>query len=145
MSTKEIQEKLIANMRRWQKIEDAATSSTGQMIEKTDNPVLKLVMEIIQRDSQIHRRVQGLVADSLEKSAITMTPEDMAGIWDLVEKHIEIEKQTVELARSSLSALKGRKMLIQEYLLNYLMEDEHKHEQLLERLNAIKRGMYPYG
>ena len=51
MSTKEAQEKIVANMRRWQRVENASVASTGQIIEKTDNPIVRLVMEIIQRDS----------------------------------------------------------------------------------------------
>ena len=45
----------------------------------------------------------------------------------------------------ALGALKGRKMLVQEYLLEYLREDERKHDALLEALQKIKQGMYPYG
>jgi hypothetical protein len=47
MSTKDVQSGLVSNMRKWQKIEDASVSSTGQMIEKTENPLLRLVMEIM--------------------------------------------------------------------------------------------------
>jgi hypothetical protein len=62
----------------------------------------------------------------------------------LIEKHIKLEEKTVELARESLEALKGKKMLVQEYLLNYLLEDENKHNKILENLEKIKAGMYPY-
>ena len=41
--------------------------------------------------------------------------------------------------------LKGKNMIVQEYLLNYLLEDEKKHAAMLEALAGIKRGMYPYG
>ena len=34
-------------------------------------------------------------------------------------------------------------MVVQEYLLNYLLEDETKHANLLKRLEGIKRGMLP--
>ena len=60
MSMKEAQEKLVQNMDAWQKIEDAAVETTGAIADQTDNPVIKLVMEIIQRDSQMHHRVQQL-------------------------------------------------------------------------------------
>jgi hypothetical protein len=33
---------------------------------------------------------------------------------------------------------------IQEYLLNYLWDDEKKHEALLSILDKVKGGMYPY-
>jgi hypothetical protein len=145
MSTKEIQEKLVDNMKRWQRIENGAVASTGKIMEKTENPVVRLVMEIIQRDSQMHYRVQEMIADSLTTKTVTMTPDELAAVWELVETHIEIEKKTVELAEEALTALRGRKMVVQEYLLEYLLEDENKHNHILESMSTIKKGMYPYG
>jgi len=145
MSTKEVQEALVDNMKRWQKVENASVASTGKVIEQTENPVIRLVMEIIQRDSQTHHRVQQLVADSLEAQAITLSPEELADVWGLIEAHIEIEKKTIALAEEALAALRGKKMVVQEYLLEYLLCDEKKHESLLSALETIKGGMYPYG
>ena len=145
MSTKEIQEKVVDNMRRWQKIENASVASTGEVIEKTENPIIRIVMEIIQRDSQMHHRVQELIADSLTTKALSLTPDELADVWDMIEKHIQLEKKTVEMAEEALETLKGKKMVVQEYLLQYLMEDENKHNHILDSLATIKKGMYPYG
>jgi len=145
MSTKEIQEKIVDNMRRWQKIENGAVASTGMVIDKTENPIVRLIMEIIQRDSQMHYRVQDLIADSLTTRSLTLTPEELADVWDMVEKHIEIEKRTIDMAQEALSTIRGKKMVVQEYLLEYLMEDENKHNHILDSLATIKKGMYPYG
>ena len=145
MSTREVQQQIVSNMRRWQKIENASVASTGNVIEKTDNPVVHLIMEIIQRDSQMHYRIQELIADSLESKTITLTPDELGKVWDLIEKHIELEKKTVQFANEALAALKGKKMVVQEYLLNYLLIDENKHNEILETLDTIKKGMYPYG
>ena len=145
MSTKEIQENIVSNMHRWQKIENASVASTGKVMEKTENPVVRLVMEIIQRDSQMHYRIQEMIADSLETKTITLTPEELVSVWDLVEKHIELEKKTVQFAEEALSALKGKEMVVQEYLLDYLLIDENKHNKILATLETIKKGMYPYG
>ena len=51
MSTKDIQAKLVETMEHWQKIEDASVASTGQIIDQTKHPLIRLVMEIIQADS----------------------------------------------------------------------------------------------
>jgi hypothetical protein len=32
-----------------------------------------------------------------------------------------------------------------KYLLEYLLTDERKHDKLLEEMEKIKKGMYPYG
>jgi hypothetical protein len=145
MSTKEIQEKIVDNMHRWQRIENASVVSTGKVIERTDNPIVRLVMEIIQRDSQFHHRVQEMIADSLTSKTVSLTPDELGDVWDMIEKHIDLEKKTVELANEALEALKGKKMVVQEYLINYLLEDENKHNKVLEYLKGIKEGMYPYG
>jgi len=145
MSTKEIQEQIVSNMRNWQKVENASVASTGNVIELTENPIVRLIMEIIQRDSQMHYRVQEMIADSLESKTITLEPEELAKVWDMVEKHIALEKKTIEYAEKGLKALKGKKMVVQEYLLDYLLTDEQKHNKILETLGTIKKGMYPYG
>ena len=95
----------------------------------------------------MHHRVQGLIADSLsvQSRTITLTPDELGEVWSMIEKHIEIEKQTVKMANEALTALKGKKLVVQEYLLNYLLTDENKHNGLLEQLSLVKQGMYPYG
>ena len=145
MSTKEVQEKIVENMNRWQKIENATIAATGNIIDKTDNPIIRLVMEIIQRDSQMHHRIQELIKESLETKAISLTPEELGGVWELIEKHIEMEKESVAVAKESLELLRGKKMVVQEYLLDFLRIDERKHDLVLESLSTIKKGMYPYG
>jgi len=52
---------------------------------------------------------------------------------------------TVKMAEDALIALKGKKMVVQEYLIHYLLEDENKHNKILADLETIKKGMYPYG
>jgi len=145
MSTKIVQEKLVDNMRRWQKVENASVSSTGHVMERTKNPVVRLVMEIIQRDSQMHYHVQEFIADSLESKTISLTPEELEGVWTMIEDHIRLEEKSVELATEAIRALRGKKMVVQEYLLDYLLTDERKHNRILEALGTIKKGMYPYG
>ena len=144
-SMKEIQDGLVANMQSWQKVEDASVASTGKVIEKTDNPLIQLVMEIIQRDSQMHHRVQKWIADSLSVKAVSLSTDELGEVWEMIEQHIAIEKKTQVLASASLEAAKGSKgMLLQAYLLEYLLEDEKKHDLMLQRLEEIKKGMYPY-
>lgn len=143
MSTKKIQEKIIDNMKRWQKIENASVSSTGKVMERTKNPLIRLVMEIIQRDSQMHYHVQEFIAESLESKTITLTPEELNDVWTMIEEHIKLEEKSVELANEATRALRGRKMVVQEYLLDYLLMDEQKHNKILETLGTIKKGMIP--
>jgi hypothetical protein len=144
-SSKEIQEKLAATMKIWQKIEDSSVASTGRVIEKTENPIVRLVMEIIQRDSQMHHRVQGFIVETMN-TMVSLTPDEVGDVWGMIEDHIKLERKTLELATAALESTKDSKgMLVQSYLLEYLLEDEKKHNALLDRLNEIQKGMYPYG
>ncbi len=143
MSTKEKQEALVQQMKVWQKLENAAVSQTSKIMEETDHPLIRAVAEIIQRDSHMHYRVQQLIIDSLEKEAIPVLIDQLDKVWGTVEKHIEIERKTIEAARQSLEAIQGTRNVVQQYLLNYLMQDEKKHEKLLEDLDLIKKKMYP--
>jgi hypothetical protein len=145
ISTKELQEQIVKNMKKWQKIENATVAATGAVTDKTDNPVVRLVMEIIQRDSQMHHRIQQLIIDSFEHKALTLNPDQLGKIWSMIESHLEMEKETVDTAEKSLKALKGKKMVVQEYLIEFLKVDEQKHVMLLDALEKIKAGMYPYG
>jgi len=70
MSTKEIQEKLASDMARWQKVEAGTVEYVGQIIEETDNPIIKLVMDIIRRDSEMHHRTQQLIIDSMKGTGL---------------------------------------------------------------------------
>ena len=114
-------------------------------MERTKNPVVRLLMEIIQRDSQMHYHVQEFIADSLESKTLSLTPDELQEVWNLMEEHIQLEEKSVELANEAIQALRGRKMVVQEYLLDYLRMDEQKHDKILETLGTIKKGMYPYG
>lgn len=143
-TTKQIQEELITSMKHWQQIEDTSVESCARVMESTDNPLIKLVMEIIQNDSKMHYRVQGMIIKAMEEP-ISLTPDDMTQAWEGIEKHLKLEKQMVAHVEQTLNEVKSRKMMVPEYLLNYLYTDEIKHDSLLSLLELIKKGMYPYG
>ena len=138
---KELNENLVKTLKKWQKIEDESVKSTSAIIAKTKNPIVRQIMEIIKQDSAMHKKVQQVIIDSFEKEAINLDPEELSGIWGMIEKHIELEKETVRLAEESR---KNSNSFIVRYLLGYLMTDEQKHNDILQQMEDIKRGMYPY-
>jgi len=142
MSTREKQEKLVETLRAWQRIENRSVSISTTIIEKARNPVIRMVMEIIQRDSAMHHRVQQFIIDSFESQAIALTADDLAEVWTAIEAHIEAERTTAELIATARDALAGTSNVVQQLLLSYLDNDERKHDQLLEDLRLVKRGMY---
>lgn len=134
-------EELRTTLKRWQEIEVAAVEQTTALIERTQNPLIKLVMEIIRQDSVMHKRVQQAILDSLEHQAFSLTPEELADVWDMIEKHAELEKETIALAEK---ARRNCRLFVQRHLLTYLIEDEQKHDRLMAQLEDFKRGIYPY-
>jgi hypothetical protein len=132
---------LVAVLRRWQKIEDGSVAACSGIIDKTENPLIRLLMEIIRQDSVMHKKVQQVMIDSLEKQAISLTPEELAGIWESIEQHAEMEKETLILAEKARG---NCRLFVLRHLLTYLIEDEQKHDRLLGQLEDFKRGIYPY-
>lgn len=132
---------LVGVLRKWQEIEDGSVASTTQITAKTKNPLIRLVMEIIRQDSIMHKKVQQFMIDSLEKEAVSLTPEELGEIWEQVERHAEMEKETIELAEQ---LRKNCRLFVQRHLLTYLIEDERLHDRLLGQLEDFKRNIYPY-
>ncbi|MEW6757837.1 MAG: hypothetical protein AB1347_06425 [Acidobacteriota bacterium] len=134
-------QELVTTLKRWQEIEAATIQHTSMIMEKTHNPLIRIVMEIIRQDSAMHKRVQQVILDSLEKEAFSLTPEELADIWTLIEEHAKMEKETIELAEK---AQKNCRLFVQRHLLSYLIQDEQKHDRLLSQLEDFKRKIYPY-
>ncbi len=132
---------LVVLLKKWQGIEDGSVALTSSVLEKTRNPLIRLVMEIIQQDSVMHKKVQQAILDSLEKEAFSLQPEELAEIWDMLEKHDETEKNAIRLAQEARDSCP---LVIQRQLLDYLIEDEKKHERLMGNLEDLKRGIHPY-
>jgi hypothetical protein len=138
---KEALQTLIAVLRKWQDIEDGTVALTSNVLGKTKNPLIRLVMEIIQQDSAMHKKVQQAILDSLEKEAFSLQPEELAEIWSMIEKHDQVEKEAVRLAEEARDACP---LVVQRQLLEYLIEDEKKHDRLMGNLEDFKRNIYPY-
>ena len=138
---KDMNEQLVKTLKKWQVIEDKSVKSTTEIMAKTKNPIVKHIMEIIRQDSAMHKRIQQIIIDSFETQAISLTPDELGDVWNMVEKHIELEKETIRLAEESR---KNSKNFVIRYLLGYLMTDEQKHNEILQQMEDIKSGMYPY-
>jgi hypothetical protein len=134
-------DELVTVLKQWQTIEDGSVASTTAIMERTKNPLIRLVMEIIRHDSVMHKHVQQVMLDGLQKQAFSLTPEELGEIWHLVEKHHALEKDTLELADK---ARRNCRLFVHRHLLTYLLEDEQKHDRLLAQLEDFKRGIYPY-
>jgi hypothetical protein len=135
-------EEMVEALRRWQGIERKSMEQTAEIMENTDNPVIRMMMEIIRQDSMMHHRVQQFIIDSLTREAVSLSPEEVGEIWQKIEEHDEMEREVIDLAKE----LKAKAWTpVHKQLLDYLLTDEAKHDRLLEQLGELKKGMYPYG
>ena len=128
-------------LRHWQAIERDAIDKTSEIMEKTDNKLIRQIMEIIRNDSVQHHRVQQFLIDSVTKEAISLTPDDLAAIWDAIEEHDALEKETIEMAKKLQADTHN---IVHKALLDYLLVDEQKHDTILDQLENFKKGIYPY-
>ena len=135
-------DKLVSALRQWQAIERKAIDSCANIMEKTDNALIRQMMEIIRNDSVQHHRVQQFIIDSLTKEQVRLTPEELGEIWDEITAHDEVERETIELAKE---LRKECRFFVQKALLDYLIIDEEKHDTLLQSLEDFKKNLYPYG
>jgi rubrerythrin len=132
---------LVEAMKQWQAVEREAIDTCTELMEKTENLLVRQIMEIIRNDSVQHHRVQQFIIDSLTTSPVQLTPEDLALIWDEIEKHDEAEKNAIELGKKARDECR---FFVQRTLLDYLIDDEQKHDKLLGELEKFKRNLYPY-
>ena len=133
--------KFVEALKHWQQIERESINSSTEVMEKTDNLLVRQVMEIIRNDSVQHHRVQQFIIDSLTTTPIHLRPEELAEIWDQIQKHDDAEKAVIELGKK----LREGCNFVQKTLLDYLIYDEQKHDMLLGELEKFKSKLYPYG
>lgn len=131
-------EEMVSVLREWQGIERQSMSDTTEIMQETENPLIRLVMEIIRHDSVMHHRVQQFLIDSVTRENVTLTREEVAEIWSKIEAHDEMEKKTIAMAEKLRNNAWSP---IHEQLLDYLLSDERKHDGMLQQLETIKRGM----
>lgn len=137
----ENKEQFLADLDEWLTVEAVTRKKCSEVQKKTENPLIKMVAEIIRRDSKTHIQVLELIRDSLTKKAISLTPDELAEIWDLLDSHRDMEQKAVDMAEQ---ALRNSRIFVIRHLLTYLLEDESKHLKLLNQLEDFKRQLYPY-
>ena len=137
-----IEEGVVENFKQWQKLENETYGLAEDLQKKSDNPFVKLVMEIIRRDSEKHKIMQQFVIDSLTKEAIHLTPQELIPLGEVLDKHIKAEAKSMGLANACIA---GTKNFFASFVSSLLIADEVKHHEMLTMLDQIKGQVYPYG
>jgi hypothetical protein len=125
-------------LRSWQSLERESIATTAEIMESTDNLLIRQIMEIIRNDSVQHHRVQQFIIDILTREPVRMSPDDMAEVWTRLEQHDELERRTIRMA---IELKEKTTDVVAKVLLEYLILDEQKHDTLLGQLEAVKRHL----
>ncbi len=129
-------EKLVGVLREWQGLEREAIETTAEIMEQTDNLLIRQIMEIIRNDSVQHHRVQQFLIDSMTKRPVSLSPEELGEVWGRIEEHDALERKTIEIATELRSECTD---IVQKALLDYLITDEKKHDTILTQLEEFKK------
>ncbi len=126
---------------RWQKLEDTTIKHAESLCEKTSSPFVKTTMQMILHDSRKHKVVLQSIIDSVETEAPVLSPDELAALSSMLNRHMEIEASSIAVAGEALSK---SKLLMTSYVLSALLEDETNHHQMIIQLtDELKRAMIP--
>lgn len=124
-------------MKDWQRLEDETIKFAEEMLRSNKNPLVRMVMEMIKNDSMKHKVMQQMLIDSVTKEAIHLSPEELSSISESLNKHMQAEAKSLELADA---ALRQSELFVTRFILSMLIADETKHHKMLGNLNELKRA-----
>ena len=133
----ELSKEFLDVIKEWQKLEDETIRYADELMKKTNNRLIKMTMEMIRDDSQKHKAMQQMLIDSVTKEPFILSPDDLNALGTGLNKHMTAEAKSLELAEE---ALKNSELFVTRYVLSYLIADEHKHHNLLSKLEDLKRA-----
>ncbi|MEW6418156.1 MAG: hypothetical protein AB1480_08550 [Nitrospirota bacterium] len=142
VATKAREERLVNLMNDWFKLEDQTIGIAEDLITKSDNPFVKVIMEIIKHDSAKHKIMQQFVINALTKEAVHLSPQELVPLADILDRHIEAEAKSMGLANAC--AVESRNYFV-DFIVSALTDDEVKHHSMLKALDHIKSAVYEYG
>ncbi len=135
-------EELAKILKEWHGLEDETIKFAEDLMKKSNNPFVKVVMEMIKRDSEKHKAMQQFAIDHLTKESVHLSPEELIPLGDVLEKHVQAEAKSMGLANTALTQSRD---FFTSFIVSYLMADEIKHHEMLTKLEQIKGKLYPYG
>lgn len=133
----ELSKEFLSVIKEWQRLEDETIRFSEEMVKKTKNKLIRMTMEMIKSDSQKHKAMQQMLIDSVTKEPFVLSPDELNVLGTGLNKHITAEAKSLELAEQ---ALENSELFVTRYVLSYLIADEHKHHNLLSRLEDLKRA-----
>jgi bacterioferritin (cytochrome b1) len=122
-------------LRKWISIEDQTIRSCAAIVNKAKNPIIGTLSNAIKNDSEKHKAILQLVIDGMTKSGFVLSPDDLAGVSSLLNKHIALEVKSIETASKALELCHDP---IITQMLKLILEDEKKHKKMASQMNDLK-------
>ena len=144
ISMREQYEQITSTMTDWKLLEQRSAESIEKVKAKCGNPLICLMMDIIENDARIHERLQELIISSLQSQPITLSLDEVGEVIELIREHTRIKGEMIQKTESVLDQLNDKSLRIQEFLLKTIIADEKKHKEMLEGVEKIRQGLYPY-
>ena len=141
MLMKEQHEQIASTMKEWKLLEKRSAESIDKVKAKCANPLICLMMDIIENDAMVHERLQELIISSLQKQQITLSLDEVGEVIGLIREHTRIKGEMIQKTESMLVQLKDKSLRIQEFLLKTIIADEKKHKEMLEGVEKIRQGL----
>ncbi|MGO9015473.1 MAG: hypothetical protein ACLQF0_10875 [Dissulfurispiraceae bacterium] len=126
---------LLKSLRKWVSIEDQTIKSCTAILNKAKNPIIGTLTAAIRNDSEKHKSILQMVIDGMTQKGFVLSPDDLAGVASLLNKHITIEQKSIETATQALEL--SRDPIITQ-MLKLILEDEKKHKKMASQMNDLK-------
>lgn len=141
---REQRQKIVSTVKDCESLEQKSAQSIRQVKAKCGNPLVYLVLDIIENDARQHQRLLEFIVNSLEREPLTLSPDEVGGIMELIRDHTQLKAQMIQKMEKLLETTKDKSLHIQEFLLKTLLADEKKHQGMLEGIAEVMQGLYPY-
>lgn len=125
----------------WLTVESDTVMKCAEIQEETDNPFVQLVAEIIRGSSKTHIRILNLIHECLVKKAVSLRPEELGQMVELVQGYLENETRSTDTVQQVISS---SRIFVIKQLLAYMLEDRSRNLKLLDQLEDFKKNLYPY-
>lgn len=125
----------------WQGIEAGTVESAKRELQKTKNPLMKAMLQLIVLEAEKHRLVQQMIFDSVKKEAVNLSPDELGVLSGHINRYLEAEGR--ELCAAEATTARSNPF-VTRYLFSYLIEDLKVQSCMLKQFDdELKNASIP--
>lgn len=114
------------------KLEERIVKMAEKTVSKTENVLVREMIRGIALDSKKHANLLTAMIGLVLSKTPFLTVEERKDIGQNIKEHIKLEELAIETYTEMLKEVKNKHMRL---LLKYLIADEHRHHELLTRID----------